>query len=104
MRVPVANVSVVDLTCLLKKQATAEEVNKAMKAASEGRMKGILEYTEDDVVSVDFNHYPASATLDSKMTKVIGGNFVKVVAWYDNEWGYSMRVVDLIEYIIKKGL
>ncbi|MDD5194783.1 MAG: type I glyceraldehyde-3-phosphate dehydrogenase [Candidatus Omnitrophica bacterium] len=104
MRVPVANVSVVDLTCLLKKEVTEEEINKALKAASEGKLKGILEYTDEDVVSVDFNHYPASATVDSKMTKVIGGNFVKVIAWYDNEWGYSCRVVDLIEYIIKKGL
>jgi len=104
MRVPVANVSVVDLTCLLKKAATAEEINKAMKTASEGRMKGILDYTDDDVVSVDFNHYPASATLDSKMTKSIGGNFVKTIAWYDNEWGYSCRIVDFIEYMIKKGL
>ena len=104
MRVPVANVSIVDLTCTLKKDATAEDVNKAMKAAAEGKMKGILVYTEDDVVSVDFNHTSASATLDSKMTKVIGGNFAKVIAWYDNEWGYSCRVVDLIEYMIKKGL
>jgi glyceraldehyde 3-phosphate dehydrogenase len=104
MRVPVANVSVVDLTCLLKKEATAEDINKAMKAASEGKMKGYLEYTEDDVVSVDFNHYPASATVDSKMTKVLGGNFCKVIAWYDNEWGYSCRVVDLIEYMVKEGL
>jgi glyceraldehyde 3-phosphate dehydrogenase len=102
MRVPIANVSVVDLTCSLKKETTAEEINKAMKAASEGKMKGILDYTEDDVVSVDFNHYPASATLDSKMTKVIGGNFAKVIAWYDNEWGYSSRVVDLIELMAKK--
>jgi glyceraldehyde 3-phosphate dehydrogenase len=104
MRVPVANVSVVDLTCALKKEATAEEINKAMKAASLGKLKGILDYTEDDVVSVDFNHYPASSTLDSKLTKVLGGNFVKVIAWYDNEWGYSSRVVDLIEYIIKRGI
>ena len=104
IRVPVANVSVVDLTCVLKKATTAEDINKAMKAMSDGRMKGILDYTEDDVVSVDFNHYPASSTLDSKLTKVIGGNFAKVIAWYDNEWGYSCRVVDLIEYIIKKGL
>jgi len=104
MRVPVINVSVVDLTCTLKKKATAEEINKTLKAASEGRLKGILDYTEEDVVSVDFNHYPASATLDAKMTKVIGDNFVKVIAWYDNEWGYSCRVVDLIEYIIKKGI
>ncbi|MFA4842777.1 MAG: type I glyceraldehyde-3-phosphate dehydrogenase [Candidatus Omnitrophota bacterium] len=104
MRVPLANVSIVDLTCLLKKDATAEEINKAMKAAAEGKMKGILDYTEDDVVSIDFNHTPASSTLDSKMTKVIAGNFVKVLAWYDNEWGYSCRVVDLIEFMIKKGL
>jgi len=95
MRVPVANVSVVDLTCLLKKEAKAEDINKALKAASDGKMKGILDYTEDDVVSVDFNHYPASSVVDSKMTKVIGGNFAKVIAWYDNEWGYSCRVVDL---------
>ena len=104
MRVPVVNVSVVDLTCLLKKTATAEEINKALKAASDGKMKGILDYTEDDVVSVDFNHYPASATVDSKMTKVLDNNFAKVLAWYDNEWGYSSRVVDLIEYMVKKGL
>jgi glyceraldehyde 3-phosphate dehydrogenase len=104
MRVPVANVSVVDLTCLLKKTATAEEINKALKAASEGKLKGIMDYTEDDVVSVDFNHYPASATVDSKMTKVLDNNFAKVIAWYDNEWGYSCRVVDLIEYMVKKGL
>ncbi len=104
MRVPVVNVSVVDLTCMLKKEATAEDINNALKEAAEGKLKGILAYTDEDVVSVDFNHYPASSTVDSKMTKVIGGNFLKVLAWYDNEWGYSCRVVDLIEYMIKKGL
>ncbi|MCK9614245.1 MAG: type I glyceraldehyde-3-phosphate dehydrogenase [Candidatus Omnitrophica bacterium] len=104
MRVPVVNVSVVDLTCLLKKETTVEEINKALLAASTGRMKGYLDYTDEDVVSVDFNHYPASSTVDSKMTKVLGGNFVKVIAWYDNEWGYSCRVVDLIEMMVKKGL
>lgn len=104
MRVPVANVSVVDLNCTLKKDATAEEVNKALKAAAEGKLKGYLEYTEDEVVSVDFNHYPASSTVDARMTKVIAGNFLKVLAWYDNEWGYSCRVVDLAEYMVKKGL
>lgn len=104
VRVPVANVSVVDLTCSLKKEATAEDINKALKEAAEGRMKGILDYTSDDVVSVDFNHSPASSTVDSKLTKIIGGNFAKVIAWYDNEWGYSCRVVDLIELIVKKGL
>jgi glyceraldehyde 3-phosphate dehydrogenase len=104
MRVPVVNVSVVDLSCTLKKDATAEEINTALKEAASGRLKGILDYTDEEVVSVDFNHYAASSTVDSKMTKVIGGNFLKVLAWYDNEWGYSCRVVDLIEYMIKKGL
>jgi glyceraldehyde 3-phosphate dehydrogenase len=89
MRVPVANVSVVDLTCELKKTATAEEINKVLKAASEGKLKGIMDYTEDDVVSVDFNHYPASATVDSKMTKVLANNCAKVLAGYDYERGYS---------------
>lgn len=104
IRVPTPNVSVVDLTVLLKKEATAEDINKALKAASEGKMKGVLDYTSDDVVSIDFNHYPASSTVDSKLTKIIGGNFAKVIAWYDNEWGYSCRVVDLIELMVKKGL
>ena len=104
IRVPIPNVSVVDLTCALKKDATAEDINKALKAASEGRMKGILDYTTDDVVSVDFNHYPASSTVDSKLTKVIGGNFAKVIAWYDNEWGYSCRVADLCKFMADKGL
>ncbi|MDP3791478.1 MAG: type I glyceraldehyde-3-phosphate dehydrogenase [Candidatus Omnitrophota bacterium] len=104
VRVPIANVSVVDLTCVLKKEATAEDINKMLKSYADGKMKGVLDYTDEDVVSVDFNHYPASSTVDSKLTKVIGGNFAKVVAWYDNEWGYSSRVVDLIEYMIKKGL
>ncbi|OIO79161.1 MAG: type I glyceraldehyde-3-phosphate dehydrogenase [Candidatus Omnitrophica bacterium CG12_big_fil_rev_8_21_14_0_65_43_15] len=104
MRVPVINVSVVDLSCTLKKEATVEDINKALKEAAEGRLKGILDYTSEDVVSVDFNHSSVSSTVDSKMTKVIGGNFLKVLAWYDNEWGYSCRVVDLIELMIKKGL
>jgi glyceraldehyde 3-phosphate dehydrogenase len=104
VRVPIPNVSVVDLTCMLKKEVTAEEINKMLKSYADGKMKGILDYTDEDVVSIDFNHYPASSTVDSKLTKVLGGNFAKVVAWYDNEWGYSSRVVDLIEYIIKKGL
>lgn len=104
IRVPTPNVSVVDLTCSLKKDATAEDINKALRAASEGKMKGILDYTEDEVVSIDFNHYQASSTVDSRLTKVLGGNFAKVIAWYDNEWGYSSRVVDLIEFMVKKGL
>jgi glyceraldehyde 3-phosphate dehydrogenase len=104
IRVPVANVSVVDLSCTLKKETTAEEVNNALKAACEGRMKGILDYTTDEVVSSDFNHSTASATVDAKMTKVIAGNFAKVIAWYDNEWAYSCRAVDLCEYILRQGL
>lgn len=105
IRVPVCNVSVVDLSCYLKKETTAEEVNNALKEASETkRLKDILHYTEEPLVSSDFNHYPASSIVDGKLTKVIGGNFLKVLAWYDNEWGYSCRIVDLISYIIKKGL
>lgn len=101
IRVPVPNISVVDLTCSLKKDTTAEEVNKVLKTAAEGKLKGILDYTDEDVVSVDFNHTSSSSTVDSKMTKVIGGNFVKVISWYDNEWGYSCRVVDLIKLIMR---
>jgi len=104
IRVPVPNVSVVDLTCTLKKEATAEDINKAMQEAANGKMKGILDYTDEAVVSIDFNHCSASSTFDSKFTKVISGNFAKVLSWYDNEWGYSCRVVDLIDYIVKKGL
>jgi glyceraldehyde 3-phosphate dehydrogenase len=104
MRVPTPNVSVVDLVALTAKNTTAEEVNAALKAAAEGPMKGILAYTEDPVVSTDMLHNPNSSIVDSDMTKVIGGNLVKVVAWYDNEWGYSMRVVDLAVFLEKKGL
>jgi len=104
MRVPVPNVSVVDLTCVLGRKVTAQEVNAALKEASEGQLKGILGYTEDPVVSVDFNHMTLSSVVDSLMTKVIQDDFVKVLAWYDNEWGYSNRVVDLAEYMVKKGL
>jgi glyceraldehyde 3-phosphate dehydrogenase len=104
IRVPTPNVSVVDLTCSLGKKATAQEVNAAMKEAAEGKMKGILGYTDDPVVSVDFNHCTLSSIVDGQSTKVIQDDFVKVLSWYDNEWGYSNRVVDLCEYIIKKGL
>ncbi len=104
IRVPVPNVSVVDLSCTISKKATVEEINAAMKEMSEGKMKGILGYTDDPVVSVDFNHCVLSSILDAKSTKVIGDDFVKVLSWYDNEWGYSNRVVDLCEYIIEKGL
>jgi glyceraldehyde 3-phosphate dehydrogenase len=102
MRVPTPNVSVVDLVVVLKTPATAEEVNKALKDASEGPMKGILGYTEDPVVSTDMMHNPNSSIVDAGLTKVIGGNLLKVVSWYDNEWGYSMRIVDLVQYVAAK--
>ena len=104
MRVPTPNVSVVDLVVLLSKETTADEVNKAFKEASEGELKGILAYTEDPVVSTDMLHNPNSSIIDSQLTKVLDGNLLKVVSWYDNEWGYSMRVVDLCEFLAKKGL
>jgi len=104
IRVPTPNVSVVDLTAMLSKKATVEELNAAFKQASEGAMKGILGYTEDPVVSIDFNHCALSSVVDAKITKIIQDDFVKVLAWYDNEWGYSSRVVDLCEFIVKKGL
>lgn len=104
MRVPTPNVSVVDLTAVLKKTATKEDINAALKEAAQGKMKGILDYTEDKVVSIDYNHCPASSTVDAQMTSVLDGNMVKVLAWYDNEWGYSNRVIDLAEMMVKKGL
>jgi glyceraldehyde 3-phosphate dehydrogenase len=104
MRVPTPNVSVVDLVCEMAKPCTAEEVNEALKAASEGPLKGILGYTTDPVVSTDMMQNPNSSIVDAQLTKVLGGNLLKVVAWYDNEWGYSMRVVDLIGYLASKGL
>ncbi|HWS14642.1 MAG TPA: type I glyceraldehyde-3-phosphate dehydrogenase, partial [Candidatus Methylomirabilis sp.] len=93
------NVSVVDLTVELSRSATAEEVNAAMKKASEGPMKGILEYVEEPLVSIDFNHDPTSSAFDALSTKVIAGKMVKVLSWYDNEWGYSCRLVDLAKYV-----
>ncbi|MBP2675121.1 MAG: gap [Deltaproteobacteria bacterium] len=101
IRVPTPNVSVVDLTAELSKTATAEEVNAAMKKAAEGPLKGILQYVEAPLVSIDFNHDPASSSFDALSTKVIAGKMVKVLAWYDNEWGYSCRLVDLAKYISK---
>lgn len=101
MRVPTPNVSVVDLVAVLKKDATAEEINAALKAAADGPLKGILVYTEDPVVSSDLLSTPQSATVDAQLTKVLGGNLAKVVAWYDNEWGYSNRVVDLVSFLLK---
>jgi glyceraldehyde 3-phosphate dehydrogenase len=102
MRVPTPNVSVVDLTALLKKSVTKEEVNAAFKAAAEGPLKAYLGYTEEPLVSIDFNHCPLSSFVDAQSTKVMEGNFVKVLSWYDNEWGYSNRVVDLIKFMSSK--
>ena len=104
MRVPTPNVSVVDFVAILKKNATAEEINGALSAAAQGELKGILGYTSDPVVSTDMLKNPNSSIVDSQLTKVLDGNLAKVVAWYDNEWGYSCRVVDLIVFLGKKGL
>ncbi|MGG1676409.1 type I glyceraldehyde-3-phosphate dehydrogenase [Neobacillus sp. NRS-1170] len=104
MRVPTPNVSVVDLVAELEKEVTAEEINVALKAAAEGPLKGILAYTELPLVSTDFNGSTASSTIDALSTMVLEGNMVKVLSWYDNEVGYSNRVVDLVDYIASKGL
>jgi len=104
MRVPTPNVSVVDFVAVLEKPTTTEEVNAALKSASENGLKGILGYTEDPVVSSDMMHNSNSSIVDSQMTKVLDGNLVKIVSWYDNEWGYSCRVVDLIKFLADKGL
>ncbi len=102
IRVPTPNVSVVDLVADLEKETTADAVNAALKAASEGPMKGILQYCEEPLVSIDFNGNPHSSILDASLTKVLEGNMVKVLSWYDNEWGYSTRLKDLMLYIDKK--
>ena len=97
MRVPTPNVSLVDLAALLGKKATAEEVNSALKAASEGALKGILQFVTEPLVSIDFRGNPHSSIVDAAYTKVMDDDFVKVLAWYDNEWGYSNRCVDLLK-------
>ena len=104
MRVPTPDVSATDLVAVLEKSATTEEVNGALKASAEGELKGILGYTDDPIVSSDMLHNPNSSIVDAEMTKVLDGNLVKVLAWYDNEWGYSNRVVDLVAFLVKKGL
>lgn len=104
MRVPTPTVSITDFVAELNKDVTVEEVNGALKAAAEGPMKGILAYCEEPLVSVDFRGDSHSSIVDALSTMVIEGNMVKVVAWYDNEWGYSNRVIDLVEYIANKGL
>ena len=103
MRVPTPDVSVVDLVAVTARATTAEEVNAALQAAAEGPMRGILAYTEDPVVSTDMLHNSNSSIVDAQMTKVLDGDLVHVLSWYDNEWGYSCRVVDLAEFLAKKG-
>jgi glyceraldehyde 3-phosphate dehydrogenase len=102
IRVPTPNVSVVDLVAELNKDTSAADVNAALKKAAEGPLKGIMMYTEDPVVSIDFNGNPHSSIVDGSFTRVIEGRAVKVLSWYDNEWGYSSRLRDLIVYITKK--
>ncbi len=100
-RIPTINVSAVDLTVRLSKETTYQEICKKMKAASEGSMKGVLGYTEDEVVSQDFNHDPRSSIFDAKAGIMLSPTFVKVIAWYDNEWGYSHRMLDMINHMAK---
>jgi glyceraldehyde 3-phosphate dehydrogenase len=104
IRVPTPTVSVVDLVADVNKEVTVEQVNQAFKTAANGALKGILEYCEEELVSTDFKGNPASSIVDSLSTMVIGGNMVKVIAWYDNEWGYSCRLADLVAFIAGKGL
>ena len=104
MRVPTPNVSVVDLVVFTEKKTTAEEVNAALKAAESGALKGILGVEDGELVSMDFRGDSRSSIVDSPMTRVVNSNCVKVISWYDNEWGYSCRVRDLIEFMAKKGL
>ncbi len=103
MRVPTPNVSVVDLAAILDRKTTAEEINAALRAAAEGPLKGILAISDEPLVSIDFRGNPNSSILDSAYTKVMDGDFVKLLAWYDNEWGYSSRCVDLLRLLVKKG-
>jgi glyceraldehyde 3-phosphate dehydrogenase len=104
MRVPTPNVSVVDLVAIVDKKTSAQEVNAALKDAADGAMKGLLQFSEDELVSIDFKGNPHSSIVDAAYTKVMDGDFVKVLSWYDNEWGYSNRCVDLLRMLVKKGL
>jgi glyceraldehyde 3-phosphate dehydrogenase len=103
IRVPTANVSVVDFVCEVEKDVTEDEVKAALRKAAEGPLKGILSYSDEELVSVDFNNNPNSSIVDANLTKVIEKRMVKVISWYDNEWGYSSRLKDLILYMGKKG-
>jgi len=102
--VPIPTVSVVDFVADLNKEITVERVNQAFKVAAERPLNSILEYCHEELVSMDFKGNPASSIFDALSTMVVAGNMVKVLAWYDNEWGYSCRLVDLVAYLIDKGL
>jgi glyceraldehyde 3-phosphate dehydrogenase len=104
MRVPTPNVSIVDLNAVLDKKATGEEVNAALREAAAGPLKGILAVSDDELVSIDFRGNPNSSIVDAPYTKVMDGDFLKVLAWYDNEWGYASRCVDLLRKIVARGL
>jgi glyceraldehyde 3-phosphate dehydrogenase len=104
MRVPTPTVSVIDFVCDLEKEVTVEEVNQALKKAAAGSLQGILEFCEEELVSMDFKGNPHSSIIDAPGTMVIGGNMVKILAWYDNEWGYSCRLGDLAVFLAEKGL
>ncbi|MDP2731421.1 MAG: type I glyceraldehyde-3-phosphate dehydrogenase [Dehalococcoidales bacterium] len=104
IRVPVATVSVVDLVAELGKEVTKDQVNRAFQEAAEGPLSGIMQYCQEELVSTDFKGNPASSIVDAPSTMVISGNTVKVLSWYDNEWGYSCRLADLADYVAKKGL
>jgi glyceraldehyde 3-phosphate dehydrogenase len=104
VRVPTPNVSLVDVVIDVEKETSTEEVNKALKDAANGALKGILAFSEEPLVSADFKGNSNSSIVDAEYTKVIGGRMVKILSWYDNEWGYSCRVRDLVKYISQKGL
>ena len=104
MRVPTPNVSVVDLNAVVDKKTTREEVNDALRQAANGPLKGILAISDEELVSIDFKGNPHSSIIDAPTTRVMDGDFVKVLSWYDNEWGYSNRCVDLLRKIVAKGL
>jgi glyceraldehyde 3-phosphate dehydrogenase len=104
MRVPTPNVSVVDLNAILEKKATGEDINNALREAAAGPLKGILAVSEEELVSIDFRGNPISSIVDAPYTKVMDGDFAKVLSWYDNEWGYSSRCVDLVRKMVEKGV
>jgi glyceraldehyde 3-phosphate dehydrogenase len=104
IRVPTPNVSVVDFAAIVEKKTTGADVNAALKEAAEGPLKGILQYSTEELVSIDFKGNPHSSIIDAPYTKVMDGDFVKVLSWYDNEWGYSSRCVDLLRLLVKRGI